>query len=280
MYLSNFRTTRMVLVLLIGATSQFCLDSRAVAEIIYSPDKCLIAIRGEITQTTASEIETHLSTNSSLCRQGRMFPLNTPAGDKDALTRQSIHVQLNSSGGDVEAAIRIGTAIRNVAGTTIVPADSACASACVLIILGGIDRHVAGKVGLHRAYLMRLAGSPTDARKSYDAINSGIANYLKTMNISERLLDVMNSVPPNDMRWLSIPKDEETLRELRISGTDPIYGDQRDSFMASKLGITKTEYYNRQRTADVACNKANSTDSIKAAEAYINCYRTIVHGDR
>ncbi len=282
MYLDTGRKTICAefFALFVAISVQLFLTTVAAAQIYYPENLCTIVIHGQITQAMATELNSALMNPNKKCKQGDVFPLNTPAGDKDALTRQAISFQLSSPGGDVDAAIRIGEAIRRVSGRTIVPGDSKCASACVLAMLGGVDRYSAGQVGLHRPYSLQLAGSPTDARKSYDVINTRIAQYLKAMNIPARLLDVMNSVPPNEVRWLSSRNDEETLRELHVTGSDPVYADQRDSFFARRLGITKVEYYGRQQRADEVCDKANAFRSLVAAETFGKCRDAVINGKR
>ena len=59
-------------------------------------------------------------------------------------------VVLNSPGGNLYSAMKIGTAIRgNHLSTLVMPHDS-CASACALILQGGVCKMASGDVGIHR----------------------------------------------------------------------------------------------------------------------------------
>lgn len=75
--------------------------------------------------------------------------LEEAAPQPDALT-------LHSPGGSVLDAIEIGAAVRAAGMNTVMLAEAACASACPLILFGGVERIVSRKawVGLHQSYLM------------------------------------------------------------------------------------------------------------------------------
>ena len=244
--------------LLAVAAVLFLLPSEIFAEIVYDSDGCAVTIRGEITQATAIELKRHLPPNKTKCEQ-RSLDL----------------FRFNSPGGDIDAAIQIGRAIRDVQGTTVIPPNSECASACVVSFLGGVIRIGDGKVGLHRPYSTRLVDTTNDAQQTYEAINAKLAQYMKIMNIPERLLDVMNSVPPSYIRWFSGASinDARQLHELYVLGVDPAYSDELDSLQARKYGITKREYYNRKQKAEAICFPPPR--GIKPE----NCFDAVLRGD-
>ena len=66
-------------------------------------------------------------------------------------------LDIDSAGGHVEAAIRAGDAIGENDWTIWVRHDSACHSACVLLLAAGDMRVIAGPVGIHR--MMRVGSS-------------------------------------------------------------------------------------------------------------------------
>ena len=70
------------------------------------------------------------------------------------------------------------------------------------------------------------------------------------MNIPFRLLDEMNAVSPDDVRWIS---DAEKI-SLHISGGDPLEEDVAASSSAKRLGISKEEYYRRSKLAHDVCS--------------------------
>lgn len=72
-----------------------------------------------------------------------------------ALPLKRAIVAFNSDGGNLLAGLKIGMAIRLKEFTTLVPANSVCASACGLAWLGGSQRllDATAKVGFHAAYI-------------------------------------------------------------------------------------------------------------------------------
>jgi hypothetical protein len=59
-------------------------------------------------------------------------------------------VRLNSRGGDILEALAIGREVRRRSMSTGVWQGDECDSACVFILIAGVDRYGGGKVGLHR----------------------------------------------------------------------------------------------------------------------------------
>lgn len=185
-------------------------------------------------------------------------------------------VLLNSGGGDVEAAIKIGEFIRSKRLSTIVSSQSSCASACVLTLLGGVERTVVGDVGLHRPYINKYSGSEAESRSGYEKTNKIIFSYLRKMNITESLLGAMNTIPPGEVKWIT---DYDQLTELNIRGSDPIYADERDSANARKYNISKQEYYKRQQRIDSVCSEEKKT-IMTSNSIYSNCVQEVLKGRR
>lgn len=192
---------------------------------------CLIKIDGQIDSNTAGNLASvHNSTTDVDCKK---------------------FLQVNSPGGDVIGAINVGEFIRqHDMDVTVLEGDS-CASSCVLLLLGGVSRNVGGKIGLHRPYSESYSESDSQAKAKYENINQLIRKYLSRMNIPDRLLDEMNSVPPSEIKWLS--NKSPKLTELHIEGYDPVYLERKDSLKAKKLGISKEEFYKRENRAKVIC---------------------------
>jgi hypothetical protein len=65
-------------------------------------------------------------------------------------------VLLNSEGGDVAAAMSIGRMVREAQIVTAIHERSVCASACILILSGGVWRYARDdtRLGLHRPYFV------------------------------------------------------------------------------------------------------------------------------
>ena len=195
-----------------------------------------------------------------------------PAAGSDCLVR------VNSNGGDLDAAIEAGRLIRRQRAGTFVPEQATCASACLLLFVGGVQRQALGGFALHRAYSSRLMNSMDEAQYSYRDINTRIRRYLDDMNIPERLLNVMNSVPPGQVRTLHSARDLDMLKELHIVGEDPAWADQQASAEARRLGISKQEYYGRQHRADELCSLRRATAA--TARDSVFCRYDVIEGKR
>jgi hypothetical protein len=119
-------------------------------------------------------------------------------------------LDLDSAGGQVEDAIRAGDAIAESRWTLWVREDSACHSACVLVLSGGDVRMLAGRIGIHRVIRMSSTATTraelnTELRVVYDRIR----DYLERNGTSTAVADLMKAVPNRSLRLLT---DEELLR--------------------------------------------------------------------
>lgn len=188
--------------------------------------------------------------------------------------------QLNSDGGDVAAAIEIGMYLRTQGTWTIVPRNAVCASACVLVFLGGVHRITAGKLGIHRPYSPKLSESSTDSKTMFESLNLVVSQYLKQMNIPEAVLSAMNAVPPGEIKWLT----REERERFQVDGTDPVWDDLSDSVLAKRIGITKQQLYERQQKAKRICHldrldgPTPTPDSVMVS--MVECQQDVVWGRR
>lgn len=187
-------------------------------------------------------------------------------------------VRVDSPGGDLDAAIETGKVIRKYNAGTLVSEHARCASACLLLFVGGVKRQAMGEFALHRAYSTRYVTSADQAQYTYRDINARIRQYFDEMNIPERLLDVMNAVPPGQVRVLHAARDQALLKELHIVGEDPVWADRRDSEEARQLGISRQEYYTRQQRMEHVCNAAMPTAA--NARARVICRYEVMEGRR
>lgn len=135
-----------------------------------------------------------------------------------------VPVRLNSPGGDIVAAMKMGEIIRQVGASTWVGPRSVCASACILILAGGIERSMFddATLGLHRPYMPpeRFAAfSRSQASETYKAMEAAVSEYLQSMGVSQRLFERMLTVPSTKIEWIS----EEDAKQLRLLGTDPAF---------------------------------------------------------
>ena len=149
--------------------------------------------------------------------------------------RHYLFVILNSPGGDIAAAMKIGRLIRKSPGRTMVEGTATCASACVLLFGAGISRIVfdGGKIGVHRP---ALAEAPRESdmaavKAASDQAARALREYAAEMNISERLIDDMLVVPPENIRWLS----EEDRKSYGLAFLDPCLCRDSNSCIEQKI---------------------------------------------
>jgi hypothetical protein len=102
------------------------------------------------------------------------------------------------------------------------------------------------RVGIHRPYLSD-AEVGYDFERGYRQLRDELEAYFDEMRVSKVLLDLMYSVPPEGMRFL-------TGRELQdvLPVDDPVYDEQRTTEMAKHYGITNAEYRSRKAQTE-AC---------------------------
>lgn len=148
-------------------------------------------------------------------------------------------VELNSMGGSVSAAMEMGKAIHKTAGMVVVDKGATCVSSCVLILAGGNERGVYGKVGIHRPYLSDdNVDTPSGQEASYKNIESSIKQYLTAVNVPTSLYDAMFRIPPEKVRYLTARE----LESYNLNENDPYYQEAEDTVIAKKWGMTKAQF--------------------------------------
>jgi hypothetical protein len=183
-------------------------------------------------------------------------------------------LDLDSPGGDLDAAMQAGRIVRTWQGITDVPKGAQCASACVFVLLGGVQRLVEGTIGLHRPYSTDMTSSSDEAAKKYRSMRAKVLSYLQEMNIPDRLLDAMNAVGPQRIRWLSGSKNEKELEELWIQGRDPVWEDLALSRKAQELNISNEELIKRAQLAQACEVFLKKGDSGR----YSECHDAMIDG--
>ncbi len=134
-------------------------------------------------------------------------------------------VDLDSPGGNGSTAMQIGRLLRKNSATVVVRKGKRCSSACVMILIGGSNRYIAGRVGVHspsypatkvmdnwdvhdyRLWQRRLrrAGYGSIAEYWYEKKY----NYVIEMGISLKLIEVMMATPAEKMHWLTREEIED-----------------------------------------------------------------------
>ena len=83
--------------------------------------------------------------------------------------------------------------------------DSACHSACVLLLAAGDMRVIAGPVGIHR--MIRLRSSATSRKELGEelrTVSDEMRNYLERNGASDKVYDLMTTVPNRTLRLLTV----------------------------------------------------------------------------
>ncbi|RIY03353.1 hypothetical protein D3218_00875 [Aureimonas flava] len=130
-------------------------------------------------------------------------------------------IVLHSPGGSVRDAIAMSRLIRERALETEVPADGYCASACPLVLAGGVRRSAgeASWVGVHQVYAL-----PGAERKGTRDLDSSVAQIQTTIAECQSLLVDMGVDPRLWIHAMQTPANElyvltpDELRDLRLVG--------------------------------------------------------------
>lgn len=188
---------------------------------------------------------------------------------KDAWDLNWLHVYLNSRGGSVRESIRIGLFLRNNNASISVYSNQVCRSSCVFVLISGVMRMTAKEtIGIHRPFLQRV-DVDQDFEKMYRDTRGELEKYFDKMRVSKGLLDLMYSVPPNEMRILS---DAEIQQFLPFE--DPVYEEKRTTHSAQGYALTNMEYRRRKAQTD-KCYKLLREYGL---EGYENCTEAILWG--
>jgi len=153
-------------------------------------------------------------------------------------------LRLSSYGGDVATAMSIGRLVRKAQLTTIVQNNDTCASACVLILAGGVWRIAWGnaRIGLHRPYFYdpgkATGGGYKNFQEAYDSVLEAHRAYFSEMRIGAGLLERMVQIPSNDVHWI----DHATASRLSLLGEDPTYAEWKRAQRIAKMGRKCVEW--------------------------------------
>ena len=112
---------------------------------------------------------------------------------------------LHSPGGSVDDAIEMARLVRERRISTFVPADGYCASACPLLLAGGLTRHAGtgAWVGVHQVYAV-----PTTASISLTPdVDRSIADIQETIARCQELLAQMGVDPAVWIKAMQTPAD-------------------------------------------------------------------------
>lgn len=200
-----------------------------------------LTISGEITKNTLEEFRTALD---EIKIQNKSIKLNA--------------VRLDSIGGNNSVAIEIGKIIREKKLNTYVAEDSRCESACVLILIAGVQRYPFGKVGVHRTTYTRDIDDDTVVPNDIKRSEKLISNYIKSMGVSLLLDDAINNTESWRMRYLT----DTEKKQWQIFGIDRLEEELYFNRTARERGIPRSEF--------IKIFKSNYDDCLKEVKNFKN----------
>lgn len=171
-------------------------------------------------------------------------------------------VDVSSPGGEVDAALKMGKAIRKAQMDLVISDIGRCASSCVFLYAGAVIRTPYAPIEIHRPYFGASTDSFELTNKKYNLIEQKIKIYLREMNVSDSLFELMMSTPPERTQKLNL----EELEKLGLGLTDPVYEEYMENKSAARAGITKQEWL---RKKSYARQKCGDNKIMTAAEAKI-----------
>ena len=120
--------------------------------------------------------------------------------------RKAIGLIIESPGGSVYEARKLGYYIRN--NGLRVGVAGLCASACIDVLAGGVERYVtsAARLGIHQSKVPRRYSSH-EGGQLYVAES---ALYLREMGVDDAIALIAATVPKDEMRWISLADAFET----------------------------------------------------------------------
>lgn len=164
-------------------------------------------------------------------------------------------VQLESDGGSGLTAVEIGRLIRKKNLNTYVAPKNYCSSACFVIFLGGVQRYGFGNLGVHDStFSEEFKFERTDLTKLIEQSDKRHIDYLREMDISVSLADVVHSTKFWDVRYLT--EEEKSL--YRVNGTDRSTSEVLVTEISNDRKISKEEFKKILRT-----NYSSCTDEMK-----------------
>lgn len=165
-----------------------------------------------------------------------------------ACYRATLRLHLNSPGGSVEEAISMGRVARKF---ELVTYAHRCASSCVFVFAGGVQRFVLGSVEVHHPFFQTLNPELTSNQigSLRKILMARVSRYIEDMNVSALLVEAMLSTPPEKVRVLS----KKELHDLRLVGVDPDFDERETAREAYIYGVNSAALRRGKSLAEVRC---------------------------
>lgn len=166
-------------------------------------------------------------------------------------------IVFDTQGGNSHAARAIGKLIRERRLNTFLAPSSACGSACIYALIGGVVRNVYGKVSVHRSSYGDNV--PLEKIKKFtDWGDAASYQHIYEMGISHQLTDAILTTPHWTRRYLT----EVELRRWSINATDRIYEEMSSRLLAAETDTSVDDVQTRLLSMIENCQ-----DSIRSFES-------------
>lgn len=175
---------------------------------------------------------------------------------------------IDSPGGDVMEAMKIGRLLRDARAAAIITPGASCASACVLVFAGAVERYSYGdrhqtRIGIHRIRPTDsrfITQAPSEAFRAYNQIEREVGLYLEEMGITRALYEQMFSIGSEKIEWLS----RDRANDYSLLGRDPAYAEWWRANLINEKGADWVRRYD----AYIAClNRNYPRDSVDTCKA-------------
>jgi len=183
-----------------------------------------VKIKGEITKKTLIEFQEVLS---NIQKNNQKIILNA--------------IQLDSFGGNGSVGMQIGRLIRQKHLNTYISKDAECASACVFILLGGVQRYAFGEVDVHRSTYSKDIDDDSQIIEDIKKSEIESSKFIKEMGVSSLLFEAMN----NTESWRIRKLTEAEKHKWQVFGTDRL----EEEILFNK--IARERYISRKEFIDI-----------------------------
>lgn len=180
---------------------------------------------------------------------------------KEHLRLEKDSVELDSDGGIRAVGMQIGRIVRKEHLSTYVAPDSACNSACVWILVGGVCRMALGDIGVHRTLELHHV---TNNHKINEDGKKLVFKYLEEMEV------------PSDLGWLSITTPQWLMSSLSEESKSRygLYGsvtEEQDRSFNNESKRTKLSKHDLIDNMSEKYMELNPDNDISEVENHISC---------
>ena len=147
-------------------------------------------------------------------------------------------VHLNSLGGHAMTAREIGRILRKRNLNTYLGPKDSCASACVDLLIAGVQRFTFGKVEVHRASYHGEGADTETIREAMSGWTRDLAEYITEMEGSVLLLDATLTTP----NWRTRTLTATEIRQWLLLGNDHITEETMFADLAKEKFISRKEF--------------------------------------